>query len=189
MNNLSGDAASRELHDQVGQAIAAGLAGIELAELYYEGGKPALAGIKLAEAGKILRWALEHTKRLAFQLRHPAQVGSYETSALCSEDTLQIAQYSNLQSVLLISREALTNAIRHSGGTQVIMNLIATPEEISAVVEDNGHGIDADQQHSVKSLGLQSMQERASRLGGTLNITAQPSRGTKVMFNIPLTST
>jgi len=186
MHNISADTVSRELHDEVGQAIAAGLAWVELAELYYEDGRAAHARSKLAEVSRALRWALAHTKRLAFQLRYPAQIDSYRVPELESGDMSQTMQDCYLQHVFFICREALTNAIRHSGGSRITMCLAATPEEISAVVEDNGRGISADQELLATSLGLHSMQERAVQIGGELTITMQPSRGTKVMFRVPL---
>jgi len=186
MQNFHADAISRELHDQVGQAIAAGLSRVELAEQYYENGETALARTKMAEVRRTLRWALEYTKRLAIQLRYPAHTDSRDIPELGIREIAQIAQDAYLHNAFLISREAMTNAIRHSGGTRITMSMAATPEEISAVVEDNGRGIRCGQQHLVESLGLHSMHERASQLGGTLTITTQPSRGTKVAFRVPL---
>jgi signal transduction histidine kinase len=66
------------------------------------------------------------------------------------------------------------------------------PDKVVLIVEDNGMGFDLKQnkQRNIdeyRSYGLIGMQERADDIGGVLQVTSQPMRGTKVIFTIPLT--
>jgi two-component system sensor histidine kinase DegS len=58
---------------------------------------------------------------------------------------------------------------------------------VSAVVEDNGRGFDADPATTGESsYGIMGMQERLALLGGELNIKSQPGKGTRVFIKVPL---
>jgi len=62
-----------------------------------------------------------------------------------------------------------------------------TPE--TAVFEDNGSGFNADEVWNKKnsdSIGLPSLRERVSLLGGTIEIQSAPGQGTKAEFFIPI---
>jgi signal transduction histidine kinase len=60
------------------------------------------------------------------------------------------------------------------------------PEEIVGSVEDDGRGFRARALQPADHNGLKSMQERASLLGGTLDVFSAPGRGTTVKVTIPL---
>lgn len=89
-----------------------------------------------------------------------------------------------------IAQEALTNVFKHSGSDRVSFILDRRADYVLAVIEDNGHGFDADAllQQSVKArqLGLMGMRERARLLGGTLNIESTPGTGTSVFVRLPI---
>ena len=85
--------------------------------------------------------------------------------------------------VLLIFKEAVSNAARHSGCSAVDVELRVAGARLVLTVADDGIGCDA----SVESegQGLASMRRRARRLGGTLEIASVPGSGTKVTLDIP----
>jgi signal transduction histidine kinase len=60
------------------------------------------------------------------------------------------------------------------------------PEEIVGSVEDDGLGFHTRALQPADHNGLKSMQERASLLGGTLDVSSAPGRGTTVKVTIPL---
>lgn len=85
-----------------------------------------------------------------------------------------------------ITQEALTNIIRHSGASLVRVRLQRKGEAVTLELKDNGQGFDAASEHNSPSLGLLGMQERASRLGGTLEINSCQGEGVSLRVCIPL---
>jgi signal transduction histidine kinase len=66
----------------------------------------------------------------------------------------------------------------------VKVKLEERPEGFTLEVFDNGVGFDA--QHDFPGhLGLKSMRERASRLGGTLEVASVPGRGVHILARVP----
>lgn len=88
--------------------------------------------------------------------------------------------------VFHIIQEALANVRKHSGAGRVKVS-ISGDWPLQAVVEDNGKGFDIDKidEHGVHHMGLSIMRERASKLGGNLNIYSGHGKGTKVVLDIP----
>jgi len=85
--------------------------------------------------------------------------------------------------VLLVVREALVNARRHSSARRVRVDLGATEEELVAEVSDDGVGFDPRQ--STQSVGLGAMRERAALLSGRLEIFSGPAEGARVRLRVP----
>jgi signal transduction histidine kinase len=72
-----------------------------------------------------------------------------------------------------ITQEALTNVARHSGATQVQIQLKRQDEQLTLTVRDNGTGIQR-KEHGELGLGLVGMRARAEQLGGTFTIGNTP---------------
>ena len=88
-----------------------------------------------------------------------------------------------------IVQEALTNVVKHARAETVSVLLERRGPAVIAVVEDDGAGFDvAAARNEEKSLGLASMEERASLLGGVLTIESQPGAGTTIVAEVPLDS-
>ncbi|MEO5333431.1 MAG: PAS domain S-box protein [Magnetococcus sp. YQC-5] len=85
-----------------------------------------------------------------------------------------------------IAQEALTNVIRHAEAKEVVVNLRQETEAVVLEISDNGRGIAAERARNVDSLGLVCMKERAERLGGTLEVVAMETGGTRVTARIPM---
>jgi signal transduction histidine kinase len=86
--------------------------------------------------------------------------------------------------VFLIFKEAVNNAIRHSGGSLVKIELSFDNGALQLAVEDNGVGFDATKTH--RGHGLFSIRQRAERIGGELEIVSTPGSGTEVNLRAPL---
>jgi PAS domain S-box-containing protein len=88
-----------------------------------------------------------------------------------------------------ISQEALHNVERHSGASNVRVNLHYQPQSIEVVIIDNGAGfslpVPLDGLANESKLGLIGMQERARTVGGKLRIRSTPRTGTRVAVRIP----
>jgi signal transduction histidine kinase len=86
--------------------------------------------------------------------------------------------------LLLIFKEAVNNAARHSGCSAVDIELRVAGSRLVLIVADNGAGFDASRESDGQ--GLMSLQRRARRLGGTLDVTSSPGSGTRVTVNAPI---
>src|SRR5215203_3099550 len=86
--------------------------------------------------------------------------------------------------VLLVVREALTNARRHSSARRVRVALGATGQEIWVEVSDDGVGFDPRQ--SPGNVGIGAMRERTALLSGGLEVFSEPAEGTTVRLRVPV---
>jgi PAS domain S-box-containing protein len=85
-----------------------------------------------------------------------------------------------------VLQESLTNAIRHAGVRNFTVALTAVPTEIQLTVSDAGAGFDFKMATKGRGLGLVSMKERLSAVGGDVVIESQPGAGTTVRVRVPL---
>ena len=99
------------------------------------------------------------------------------------DDRLSIEASSQL---LQIAREALSNAIRHSGATRVQLSFRIEAGNAILDVEDDGHGFDTAAPPRAGHLGLANLKERAASLGGTLEISSRSGAGTRIIASVPL---
>ena len=93
--------------------------------------------------------------------------------------------------LFLAFKEALHNAIKHAGASEVRISLTVEPAAFTLVVEDNGKGfvsetILAGTPHGQPSHGtgngLANMRQRLAEIGGRCEIESAPGKGTKVTF-------
>jgi signal transduction histidine kinase len=88
-----------------------------------------------------------------------------------------------------IAQEAMTNVARHAGAkTCTVALAIDEAGVLSLEVRDDGRGIPEPQAHSAvrAGVGLTSMRERATELGGSLVVEPLPEGGTRVRARLPL---
>lgn len=81
-----------------------------------------------------------------------------------------------------IAQEAIANAVRHGNARQVQLRLLSQNGSLELRVEDNGEGFDVAAAGA--GLGLLTMKDRATVIGGTLEVTSQPGR-TVVLAKAP----
>ena len=79
-----------------------------------------------------------------------------------------------------ITREAISNAVRHGQATSVRVRLRQEDDGCRLVVQDDGLGFDLAAAHAGGGYGLVSMRDRAAALSGTFGIDSRPGRGTTV---------
>lgn len=87
--------------------------------------------------------------------------------------------------VFRIVQESLTNVLRHSKATEVIIGITEVDNNTIIEIKDNGCGIKENDIHSSKSLGLLGMRERALLFGGEFIVKREKTRGTKIILKIP----
>ncbi len=77
-----------------------------------------------------------------------------------------------------IIREAVNNAMRHGEAKHVDIMMKKTDKGITAVIKDDGSGFDPD--NAERGLGLNLMQYRADVIGGSVEISSSPGKGTEI---------
>ncbi len=87
-----------------------------------------------------------------------------------------------------VLQESLTNVVKHSGAKTAQVELAGSPSEIQLQILDSGVGFDPKSTGSRGGLGLISMRERLSLLGGELLIESRPSGNTWIKACVPLKS-
>lgn len=92
-----------------------------------------------------------------------------------------------------IAQEALRNVERHAAASSVVVTLSYQQAHMRLTIQDDGKGLPAARMPPVsvagEKLGLLGIQERARLLGGNVQVTSRPNRGTRVRVTLPLPAT
>ena len=88
-----------------------------------------------------------------------------------------------------ICQEALVNVARHAKASFVRVLVKESGDEVLIEIQDNGEGIPAEKVNDSASLGLLGMKERSMAIGGWLEITGWPGKGTTVTLRLPCQDT
>jgi signal transduction histidine kinase/ligand-binding sensor domain-containing protein len=89
--------------------------------------------------------------------------------------------------LFLAFKQALSNAVQHSGATELRLSIDAPDAVLSVTLADNGRGLDlAATPEQVGADGLNNMRHRLHELGGHCKWTSHPGQGTSVTFTLPL---
>src|SRR5262249_45618061 len=93
-----------------------------------------------------------------------------------------------LEESFSIGREALLNALAHSGARQVEVEITYDPRAFRLRIRDDGRGI--DQEVLMKGgrsghFGLPGLRERAGRIGADLDLWSRPGAGTEIELKVP----
>ena len=92
------------------------------------------------------------------------------------------------EQLLLIGREAVMNALRHSQATKIDIEVEYTRDLLRLLVRDNGCGIEPEalQKSGDSHWGLRGMCERAEDLGAQFDVWSSPGAGTEVRVAVPV---
>lgn len=89
-----------------------------------------------------------------------------------------------------VYQNAISNILRHSGATEVVLDFRVEDGEVTFMIKDNGRGfsVPARWLELVRTghFGLVGMVERVEGLGGNLSIESQPGKGTTLHVRVPL---
>jgi len=84
----------------------------------------------------------------------------------------------------MVAREAIENALRHSGSPSVVVRLSGSASNLQLEVADKGVGIEGEgSEGKARHLGILGMRERAQAVGASISVDSGPGRGTCVSFN------
>jgi signal transduction histidine kinase len=88
--------------------------------------------------------------------------------------------------VYQVAREALENAVRHSGAQNISLSLRPEGEWIRLIVRDDGAGFVRSQVDSTAHFGLDMMEQRVNQMGGFVHVASEPGWGTQVVARLHL---
>jgi two-component system sensor histidine kinase UhpB len=125
-----------------------------------------------------LRWLAEDARErlhidVELRLETPPGVGQSRVYPALYETTL-----------FRIAQESLTNIARHAQATYVSIELVQNEQSISLRIHDDGQGYEVSRQRA--GLGISGMRERVSLLNGTLSLSSEAGKGTRVEATLPL---
>lgn len=89
--------------------------------------------------------------------------------------------------LLQIARETMSNVVRHSGASHVVISLRREGDQAVFRVEDDGRGFDPKRRAGAGHFGLLNLHDRAASVGGALEIDSEPGRGARIIVRLPLT--
>lgn len=194
---------ARELHDSVTQSLFSMtlLAHASSRRLRRTGGDPTGELTEtLTDLENLSTSALAEMRALLFELRPQTLSGRNLVDALQAQaDTLQdrhgllvdirVANWQQPSArvegeLFRISVEALANVVRHAAATRGEISLCCTAEACVLTIVDDGVGFDVTTPRP-GHLGLETMAERAERIGARLDLDSAPGRGTRVSVTVP----
>ena len=194
---------ARDLHDEVGQALSAILMEAGNAEEAKTSEEMRLRlNAIIRQTGKTMQVVrdlalllrpsmlddLGLVPALQWHSREMARLNGFLVHVEAADD-LDALPDAHRTCIYRIVQEALNNAARHSGATQVRVSVARTVEpdsgddpRVTFSIRDDGRGFDRSQVHG---LGLLGMEERVQRLGGKIRIESSPGRGTAICAQLP----
>jgi signal transduction histidine kinase/ligand-binding sensor domain-containing protein len=89
--------------------------------------------------------------------------------------------------VFLVAKEALNNAVRHSGATEITLRLAAGGGVFTLEVADNGRGFAPEAKREAGN-GLRNITERMQEIGGELQVRSAAGQGTTISLRLPMPS-
>jgi len=195
---------SKELHDELGQALALLKHRVRYVQRELSEAYPSLS-IDCEQTGQYIDQIIETVRRLSKELSPSILQDLGLSSALrwliknfakqySLETSFEIDDIDHLFSeeaqtnLYRISQEALTNIIKHAEASHVSFVVKKNDKSVSMVIEDDGKGLDL---HNIRTshttergLGLDTMEERARMLGALLEIQGRPGEGTRIALTI-----
>ncbi len=190
---------AREIHDDIGGSLAAvrlDLSWIARHALQLE------IVAKTTTAASMVQHALEASQRIMHDLRpaildqglFPAAMWLAEQferrTGIKVEKTgsqigtnistdIQLAAYRTIQ-------EAFTNIAKHTNCKLVKLEITDFDNFLTVDIADDGQGFSKEEMLKVKAFGLRGLIERARAVGGWLDISSQPGKGTTIILSVPL---
>ncbi len=197
---------SRDLHDDVGQALTSVLLALRLVESSLATGEVDLhdARQRTEDVRGLVTDALRRARQLAFDLR-PTVLDDVGLSAALERLAMEMTARGDVIVELVteglastrlppevetvvyrVVQEALTNVVRHAGAPSASVAVIVAEGRVRALVEDEGVGFDPAVAPTRGHLGLNGMAERADLIGGSVQLFASTGAGTTVLLEVPL---
>ncbi|ULQ45685.1 PAS domain S-box protein [Flagellatimonas centrodinii] len=189
---------ARELHDEIGQQLTAGLMRVRDPTVR-------LSAALRRDLGERFNALIEQVRNLSLDLR-PAVLDDLGLAPALRWYAERQAALGRLQlemqlsppadrpspevetALFRIAQEAMTNVLRHAGAERLRLSLTLEGQRLQLVIEDDGRGFDPAKLPPVteRHFGLLGMHERARLLGGDVQVTSLAGEGTRVAAWVPL---
>lgn len=196
---------AREMHDGISQSLFSVSLGLELAKKQVPK-DPALAVRTLEDLERQLSASSRELRRLIYDLRpmklqELGLVGSVTTwigEATRGSGMRGTVDVSGQQCPLRpsqeaclyrVAKEAISNAVRHSGGTLVTVQIEYRADAVTLTVSDDGKGLTEGETRARlegTGAGMRNMTERVAAEDGRLTVTSTPGAGTEVQAELPI---
>jgi signal transduction histidine kinase len=194
---------ARELHDTLLQGIQGLILRFQAAAVRIPNSEPArqLMDSALDRADEVmaegrdrvrhLRVSIGPTKDLAEAFTQAGQElsrGTIVEFAVVVEGDVRPLHPLVLDEAYWIGHEALVNAFQHAEGTRIEVEIAYDQTKWRIRVRDNGRGIDSQVLESggkPNHWGMSGMRERATKIGGQMQIWSRPEVGTEVELSVP----
>ena len=198
---------SRDLHDEIGQALTSVLLGQRLVLDGLEAHGSGLGEVRdrAEKVRRLVADALVEVRRLAFELRPIVldDVGLIAAVRRLASDLAERHEFdarvildgidddarlgTEVETVVYrVVQEALTNVARHASANRAQVAFTVTGGVLLADVVDDGTGFDATAELVGRSLGLTGMAERAGLVDGRVEVSSRPGHGTTVHLEVPV---
>ncbi len=196
-------AIARELHDELGQVLTAlRMDAVWIQERLKE--SDAKASERALTMCQLIDKNIEDVRGMVFRLR-PAVLDDLglvdaldwyttdferrtEITCVFEYDKVPLLSETVTTAAYRITQEAITNVARHAFASRVEVVLKAQNSTLTLAVVDDGRGFNLLELSDSEGLGVAGMRERASLVGGTLDVFSQPGKGTQVLFKVPVDS-
>ncbi len=196
-------ALSRELHDEVGQALSGVLLGIAnvtamLAPQDDQGAFHELQKLKrltertvatVRDMSLLLRPSMLDDLGLVPALQWQAREISRTTElavTVQAESVSDDLDDAHRTCIYRIAQEALRNTVRHARASRVNIDLTQDSEGLMLTIDDNGSGFRPERE---KGVGILGMEERVKHLGGSFELRSERGAGSHIQVRLPFVAT
>ena len=195
---------AQELHDGIGQMLAAAHLQVKSASELLTRGDTALAQSSLLRLAEVTQEAKESVREYlrGVKTRSSPEQGFLTSlrqylkdynhnygihTELVAPQELEEKRFDSTVEAQLqpIIQEALTNVRRHAGASSARVIFEMGDGEIRVGVEDDGRGFDPEALGGNEGFGLRSMRGRAEGVGAHLEVNSKPGKGTQVIVRLP----
>ena len=206
----------RELHDSLGQVLGYVRMQVQAVRELYDQGRVEKADAVLSRLARVARDAHADAREFILGAKPGRSPDEWDFFAALEQylrrfsanyeltATLSLPEHLPEQplapavevQLLRIIQEALTNVRKHAGADSAEVLFTFSDTTVQVIVADEGRGFNPGHLHSPESsergtrneghFGIGIMQERAEKMGGSLEIRSAPSQGTKVIVRAPM---
>ncbi|HWC99642.1 MAG TPA: ATP-binding protein [Candidatus Sulfopaludibacter sp.] len=191
---------SRELHDEVGQALTGVL--VEMANLstMIRGGDKAALSAKAAEIKREVENSISVVRNMALLLR-PSMLDDLGLVPALQWQAREVSKRAGVRvkveaesvseelpeehktCIYRIVQEALHNCVQHAGARNVVVTVEQEPDKLLLAIQDDGKGFRPLRE---RGMGLLGIQERVTHLHGTFAVESEPGQGARLRVMLPL---